>query len=90
MSEAAIRVSPVTILASAIDRQRRLLTKETAAFLLSLELSPQHRILLDQLAEKARRGTLTAAEQNQMDDYMQLGRLVEVLKAKARFAMCDE
>jgi len=40
-------------------------------------------LFLKELAEKQRQGTLSEAEEAEMDDYIQVADLVEVLKAKA-------
>ena len=59
---------------------------EVAKFLLDLQLSDDDRRGLDALAEKARLGTLSAVEQADLEEYRRVGRLVELLKVKARVA----
>jgi hypothetical protein len=57
---------------------------EAARFLVGLELCPSDRELLNQLAEKARQGTLSSTEERDLEEFRRVGRLVEVLKLKAR------
>jgi hypothetical protein len=77
--------NPADILSRAIDRDG--LSKEVARFLLSLKLADEDVQRLNQLAERAREGSLTAAEQQALDEYRRCGRLVEILQLKARLAL---
>ena len=60
---------------------------DVARFFLGLELTDADRSRLNDLAEKARHGTLTSAEQQDLDEYRRLGRLVELMKLKAKDAL---
>jgi hypothetical protein len=51
--------------------------------LLDLKLSPPDRERVNDLSAKAREGTLTEREQAELDNYLNVGRALELLKAKA-------
>lgn len=42
---------------------------------------------MNELAEKARSGSLAVEEQEELDNYRQVGQLLEVLKSKARLSL---
>jgi hypothetical protein len=77
-------INQADVFIRALDSHRRELTPEVAQYFLSMELSPADRARLDDLAEKARQNALSAAEQPDLDEFRRLGRLVELLKLKAR------
>jgi hypothetical protein len=54
---------------------------------LELKLSPGDRERVNELSAKAREGTLTAAEEQELDNYLNVGRALELLKAKARCSL---
>ena len=87
MSTATPHVTPVDILMRSIDVHPEQMTREVAAFFLSLELSEQDRVHTAELAEKARQGTLSDSEQQEIDEYRRTGKLIELLKIKARMAL---
>jgi len=61
--------------------------REAATYLAALELSPADRTRLDELAERARRGTFSEIEERELEEFRRVGRLVEVLKLNARRAL---
>lgn len=63
------------------------MSPEVARYFLDLQLSDTDRRDLDALAEKAQQGTLTPAEQADLDEYRRVGRLVELMKVKAQVAL---
>jgi hypothetical protein len=77
----------VEVLAKSIDRAGTQMAPEVARFFLDLELLDADRRTLDALAEKSRLATLTPAEQADLDEYRRVGRLVELMKVKAKVAM---
>jgi hypothetical protein len=87
MSSATPTVTPVDILLRSIDVHPEQMTPEVAQFFLKLELSEQDRDRTAQLAEKARSGTLSALEEQEVDEYRRTGKLIELLKIKARMAV---
>lgn len=55
-----------------------------ARALLDLRLSAQDLDRADELAAKARQGTLTASEDRELESYLSVGSALEFLKSKAR------
>ena len=80
-------INQVEVLARSIDRAGTQMAPEVARFFLDLELSDADRLALDALAEKSRLATLTPAEQADLDEYRRVGRLVELIKVKAKVVM---
>lgn len=86
MSTITIPTTALDLLTRSLDHSRPYMTEDVVRFLLSLELTPEDQQHLHDLAAKARQGSLTASEQKEIDDIMRIGRIVDVLKAKARFS----
>jgi hypothetical protein len=74
------------IFARSLDRHESI-PRDVARFFLELELADNDRLRLNELAGKAQAGTLSAGEQAELDEYRRVGRLVELMKLKARFAL---
>jgi hypothetical protein len=55
-----------------------------AEFLLELSLAQQDVHRVNELSSKANEGTLNAAEECELDEYLQFGRLMEFLQLRAR------
>src|SRR4051812_36360659 len=60
------------------------LTLEAARSLLRLEFAPEDRDRMRALAAKARDGSLTATEQEEIRNYERVGNLLALMKSKAR------
>ena len=60
------------------------LSLEAARSLLRLEFAPEDKDRMHELAAKARDGSLTAAEQEQIRNYERVGNLLALMKSKAR------
>ena len=60
------------------------LSADAARALLALKLRPTDVQRVNELSEKARAGTLTDIETHELDSYLNVGRALELLKAKAR------
>ena len=60
------------------------LNAEAARALLRLELTADDRRRMHELAGKNQSGLLTAAEEQELDSYVRVGRLLDLLAAKAR------
>ncbi|HEY3245115.1 MAG TPA: hypothetical protein VGM03_17365 [Phycisphaerae bacterium] len=54
---------------------------------LKMRFSPQDVNRMNALALKARRGTLTADQQAELDEYLLAGGILELLQAKARLVL---
>jgi len=63
------------------------LTTEAARALLKLKLASADVERVNELSAKARAGALSAAEEQQLDSYLNVGRALELLKAKARVSL---
>ena len=72
------------ILARILESDERELTPEAARYLLSIKLSTADEDRVDELSEKARVGSLTEAESEELDGYLHVGSLVAVWQSKAR------
>jgi len=60
---------------------------EAAKALLALALAPRDRQRVNDLSAKARSGDLTQEETSELDQYLNVGRALELLKAKARLSL---
>ena len=87
MSTLSSTINQVEVLARSIDRAGTQMAPEVARFFLDFELSDADRLALDTLAEKSRLATLTPAEQADLHEFRRVGRLVELMKVKAKVAM---
>ena len=84
MSIATSGVNQAEIFRRVLDERAESLTPEVAQFFLELELPAQDRARLEELAARARAGALTPGEQADLDEFRRLGRLVELMKLRAR------
>ncbi len=57
---------------------------DAAKYFLSIALSDLDRQRADDLAAKARAGTLTKDEQSEIDEYRRAGRTIEMLRIRAK------
>lgn len=87
MSTATFPTNQAEILSRSLDQGSDRLTPDVARFFLDLALTPDDRQRLDELAAKSRQGTLTDSESHDLDEYRRVGRLVELMKLKARVAL---
>lgn len=60
---------------------------QAARSLLALQFSANDRQQMEELAEKARQGTLTADEQRAIANYERVGHYLAILQSKARMAL---
>lgn len=63
------------------------LSAEAARALLELKLRPGDVERVNELSAKAGEGALTAEEGRELDNYLNVGRALELLKAKARLSL---
>jgi hypothetical protein len=87
MSTASFPVTPIDVIARSLDVRPESMTPEVAKFFLSLELSERDRARTEELAVKARAGSLSVEETQEIEDYRKTGRIIELLKIKARLAL---
>lgn len=67
-----------------VDPDASDLSREAAESLLRIHLPDPDRERVNALADKAREGTLMATEELELENYRHVGRLLELLKSKAR------
>jgi hypothetical protein len=67
-----------------LQPERKTLSLEAARYFLQLEFPEEDRQRMDELASKARDGSLTAAEEDEIRNYERVGNLLALLKSQAR------
>ena len=67
-----------------VDPDASDLSRDAAESLLRIHLPDADCRRVNELAEKARQGTLTTTEGTELENYRHVGRLLELLKSKAR------
>jgi hypothetical protein len=72
------------ILARIIQTDERVLTPDAARYLLSMRLPSGDEDRVNELSAKARAGSLTEAEGQELDSYLHIGSLLAVMQSTAR------
>ena len=72
------------ILARIIQTDERELTPDAARYLLSMRLPSSDEDRVNELSAKARAGSLTDVEGQELDSYLHIGSLLAVMQSKAR------
>ena len=83
----AIDTSESAILSRAIDPLQGNLTPELAEHVLKLRLTDADKKAAKEFADLAKAGTITDDQQVELDNYRRAGRVLELLKSKARLAL---
>lgn len=83
-SQAAAPNTEAAILARILRAGEDPLTPEVARYLLSMRLPVGDDERVNELSAKARAGSLTDAETQELDSYLHIGYLLGVMQAKAR------
>jgi|HubBroStandDraft_4_1064222.scaffolds.fasta_scaffold247877_2 hypothetical protein len=78
------------ILARIIQSEERELTPEVARYLLSMKLPSSDEERVQELSAKARSGSLTDSETQELDSYLHIGILLGVMQSKARRLLQSE
>jgi hypothetical protein len=78
------------ILARIIQSEERELTAEVARYLLSMKLPSSDEERVQELSAKARSGSLTDSETQELDSYLHIGILLGVMQSKARRLLQSE
>lgn len=76
--------STTAIWSRAIQAERGDLSPEAAHSILGIRLSDDDRRRAEQLAVKATESALSPAEEDEIESYRSVGRLLELMKSKAR------
>jgi hypothetical protein len=80
-------INEAEILSRVIAPEEPTLPPDTAKILLSFDFPKDDRDRMEQLAEKAREGTLTPEEQAEIDCYERVGHFLSLLRSKARISL---
>ena len=80
-------MTEVEIWNRAIQPETGDLSEATARELLRLHLVEDDQQRVRQLSTKANAGTLSISEEQELDSYLNVGRAIEFLKAKARLSL---
>ena len=75
------------ILSRAINPHDPTWSEAASRSILDIKLTNDDNRRRDELAEKARAGTLTAEETRELDSYREVGRILELMKAKAKISL---
>ena len=75
------------ILGRVIAPENADLSPEAAQSLLALSLSPADQVELQRLGAKAKDGSLSPIEEADLENYRHVGRLLELMKSKARLSL---
>ena len=86
MSQATLNTQ-TTILSRALSAVAEPMSEELAHYLLSIRLDPADEQRANNLANKAREGLLTTEEHVEIDEYRRVGRVMEILRLRARNAL---
>jgi hypothetical protein len=70
-----------------VGQKNELLSPAAARSILRLDFPESDRARMRELAEKARNGTLTRAEQEEVETYSRVGSVLGILKSKARVVL---
>ncbi|MCI0541252.1 MAG: hypothetical protein L0Z50_39125 [Verrucomicrobiales bacterium] len=75
------------ILSRAINSAQPSWSPDAARSILDIKLTDEDARRRDELAEKARQGTLSDQEAAELRNYGQVGRILELMKAKAKVSL---
>ena len=77
------------ILSRALAPENATLSPQAAHSILAIELSDDDKTELRRLADLARDGSLSESEEAELESYRHVGRLLELMKSKARISLKD-
>lgn len=83
----SLEQTETAILARAIDPSHGNLSEAAARSILDIRLTPDDCRRRDELAAKAREGSLSPQELSELDNYRHVGRILEMMKAKAKVSL---
>ena len=83
-SQVVAQNTEAAILARVIEADESEVTPDVARYLLSMQLPQVDRNRVDELSAKARTGSLSAAEEAELDSYLHIGSLLGVMQSRAR------
>ena len=80
-------MNEAAILSRVIDAENGNLTAEAARAILRMGFPAEDCARAEVLAARSREGVLTAAEETELESYRHVGRLLELMKSKARLSL---
>jgi hypothetical protein len=83
-SETLTETSEAAIFSRVIEPDAPSLTAEAAVALLKLDFQPADRKRMNTLSQKASKGTLTSAEDEELENYVRVNHLLTIIQSKAR------
>ena len=75
------------ILGRALAAENTTLSVDAARSILAIELSQVDKMHLRQLVERSQAGELSSADEAALDCYRRVGRILELMKSKARISL---
>jgi hypothetical protein len=86
-SSALVDFTEVGILGRLLEPEKADLPPEVARHILALQFGAADRERMNELAEKARAGTLSAEEEGILENFRHVGRLLALMQSKARLSL---
>jgi hypothetical protein len=83
-SETLTETSEAAIFSRVIEPDAPSLTAEAANVLLKLDFQPADRKRMNALSQKAGKGVLTPAEDEELENYIRVNHLLTIIQSKAR------
>jgi hypothetical protein len=87
MPSPAVETFDTAILARVISPARRFLSPDLAEEILKWDFSQEDKQRMAELSAKARAGELSVEEEAEIDSYVRVGHIVNLMQAKARLAI---
>ncbi len=79
--------SEIAILTRVLQPEEATLSADAARSILALDFTPDDRDRMQELAAKARAGTLSEREHVEIDNYEKVGHVLSLMKAKAKVSL---
>jgi hypothetical protein len=76
--------SEAAIFSRVLEPEKPMLSDDAAHSILALDFTQADRARMNALAAKARTGSLTADENEELDNYLRVGDLLAIMQSKAR------
>ena len=91
MTSKTVTTNPVPVSTAMLEQiaglDAKSISPETARHLLELSISRSHQQQVDALSQKAQEGSLTPAEQAELDEFIRVADLLAILQSRARQAL---
>jgi hypothetical protein len=84
MHTTSTSTSEIAIFSRILEPDQATLSAAAARAILALSFSPADRDRMRQLSAKAQQGTLSPAEQDEINNYERVGHILSLMKSKAR------